>query len=367
MAVKRILVIAGKMHYGGLEMVIMNYYRNIDHSKIQFDFLLNYQEAGVFDDEIKQLGGKIYILPRLFIKNLFKYIRALNQFFRTHREYEIVHGHLTSVGVIYSVIARRHGVKKVIIHAHSTSVNRTLKGLAERILMFPLRFCAQYYFACSNEAGKYAFGRNILKRSDYKFIKNGIQSEKFIFNEKMRAEIRAAFGFESKFVMGHIGRFECEKNHSFIIDIFSEVFLREPDARLLLIGAGSKKQEILEKVHALGLETAVVFLEQRSDINELMQGMDVFLLPSHYEGLPVVGIEAQAAGLQCFFSDAVTRQTDVTGLCSFIPLSSTENYWADMILKYKNGYVRRNMRQAIIDAGYDIKEQARWLQEFYLQ
>jgi len=364
---KRILVIAGKMHYGGLEMVIMNYYRNIDHSKVQFDFLLNYQEAGVFDDEIRQLGGEIYLLPRLFFKNIFKYVKALNQFFRTHREYEVVHGHLTSVGVIYSIIARLHGVKKVIIHAHSTSVNRTLKGFAERILMLPLRFCAHYYFACSNEAGKYAFGGNILRHSDYRLIRNGIQSEEFSFNQEIRAGVRAGLQLESKFVIGHIGRFEYEKNHAFILDIFFEIHLRDSDARLVLIGAGSRKEEIIEKVHALGLEAAVIFLEQRPDINELMQGMDVFLLPSHYEGLPVVGIEAQAAGLQCFFSDAVTRETDVTGLCSFIPLSSPANHWADMILKYKKGYVRRNMRQAIVDAGYDIREQARWLQDFYLQ
>ncbi len=367
MAAKRVLIIAGKMHYGGIEMMIMNYYRNVDRSKIQFDFLLNYQETGVFDDEIKHLGGKIYILPRLFFRNTFKYIKALNRFFKTHKEYEVVHGHLTSVGVIYSMIAKRHGVKKVIIHAHSTSVNCTLKGFAERILMLPLRFCADYYFACSNKAGKYAFGKNILQRSNYMFIRNGIQSEKFVFNQEIRAKIRTQLQLEGKFVIGHIGRFEYEKNHGFIADLFGEIYKRYSDARLVFIGAGSRKDEIREKVRTMGLEAAVIFLEPRPDVNEIMQGMDVFLLPSHYEGLPVVGIEAQAAGLKCFFSDAVTRETDVTGLCSFIPLSRPANYWADMILKYKDSYVRSNMRQSIIDAGYDIREQAMWLQNFYLQ
>jgi glycosyltransferase involved in cell wall biosynthesis len=363
---KRILIIVGKMHYGGIETMIMNYYRNIDRLKIQFDFMLNYEEKGDFDDEIRQLGGKIYILPRLYFKNAFKYIKAVNSFFKEHKEYEIVHGHLTSVGFIYTTIAKWHNVKITILHAHSTAVKPTFKGFLEKIIMFPLRFCADYYFACGNEAGQYAFGKNIVKEKNYKIIKSGILVDNFIFNNDIRVKKREEVNLNDKFVIGHIGRFEYEKNHTFILDIFYEIYKKDKNSLLLLIGKGSGKEAIIEKVSEMNMENAILFLDTRSDINELMQCMDIFLLPSHYEGLPVVGVEAQAAGLQCFFSDAITAETDITGLCHFISLNTTAEFWADEILKLQNGYERNNTKDAIVKAGYDIKQQAKGLGNFYL-
>jgi len=363
---KRVLIVVGKMHFGGIETMIMNFYRNIDRSKVQFDFLLNYEEPGVFDDEIRQLGGRIYIMPRLFFKNTFKYIKALFKFFNEHKEYEVVHGHLTSIGFVYLTIAKLCGVKTAVIHAHYTSVDNTIKGFSEKITRLPLRFCADYYFACSNAAGRFVYGKNMLKKPNYRVILNGVIVDNFIFNKEIRDEKRKELNIEDKFVIANIGRFELQKNHVFLIDIFSEIYRKDKNAVLLLIGKGSLEDGIREKVKKLGLEGAVMFVGLRSDINKLMQAFDIFLLPSHYEGLPVVGVEAQTAGLKCFFSDAITTETDITGSCEFITLNNSAEFWADEILKYKDGYERKNTEAYIEKAGYDIKKQAKWLENFYL-
>jgi len=364
---KRVLIVVGKMHFGGIETMIMNFYRNIDRSKIQFDFLLNYEEPGVFDDEIRKLGGRIYIMPRLFFKNTFKYIKALFKFFKEHKEYEVVHGHLTSIGFVYLTVAKMCGVKTTIIHAHYTSVDNTIKGFIEKLTRLPLRVCADYYFACSNSAGRFIYGRNMLKKPNYKVILNGITATNFIFNMGIRNKKREELDIKDKFVIANIGRFELQKNHIFLVDIFSEIYRKDKNAMLILIGNGSLKKEIEDKVKKLGIENAVKFLGLRSDINELMQCFDIFLLPSHYEGLPVVGVEAQTAGLKCFFSDTITKETDITNLCEFISLNKNAEFWADRILKYKDGYERKNTENFIKNAGYDIKKQAKWLEKFYLE
>ncbi|MFA7636502.1 MAG: exopolysaccharide biosynthesis polyprenyl glycosylphosphotransferase [Monoglobales bacterium] len=363
---KRVLVVAGRMHYGGLETMIMNFFRLVDRSKVVFDFMLNYEEKGVFDDEITAMGGKIFIMPRLKFRNTFKYIKEVNAFFKKHKgEYEIVHGHLTSVGFIYLLLAKLHGVKTTIIHGHYTRTDPTFKGWIERLILLPLRHCADYYFACSNMAGVFCYGKKKLKKDNYKLINNGIFIENFSYNTEVRERKREEMGLKDRFVILNIGRFEQQKNHTFLIDIFEKIYKRDNSALLLLVGNGSLMQKMQEKVERLGLSDAVRFLNVRDDVSELLQASDIFLLPSLYEGLPVVSIEAQASGIYCVMADTITTESDITGNCSFLSLKKSPDDWAEEVLKHKN-YNREDTTDKIKAAGYDIHEQASWLQEFYL-
>jgi glycosyltransferase involved in cell wall biosynthesis len=363
---KKVLMVAGRMHYGGLEMMLMSFFRNIDRTKISFDFMLNYDEEGFFDNEIKSLGGRIFIMPRLHPKNLFKYIYSVNKFFSEHKgEYDIIHGHLTSVGIIYLTLAKLHGIKTRIIHAHYAETKNNKFAKLEKILLFPLRFCADYYFACSNKAAKFCFGENIINKNKYHLIKNGIDTQRFIFNEAVRENKRKELNLDDKFAICHIGRFGEEKNHSFLIEVFKELIEIEKNAVLVLVGSGVLLEEIKSKVKSYNLQDSVYFLGARNDVFEIVQAVDIFVLPSFYEGLPVVSAEAQAAGLKCIFSDAITTEADITGNCKFLSLNSSAKAWVIEILSEK-GYNRENMTRKIKNAGYDIKEQTKWLENFYI-
>ncbi|MEG2381405.1 MAG: glycosyltransferase [Oscillospiraceae bacterium] len=363
---KKVLVVAGKMHCGGLETMVMNFFRHLDRTQVSFDFMLNYEEPGIFDDEIRKLGGKIFIMPRLLPKNIFKYISSVNKFFKVHKgEYDILHGHITSAGVIYLIIARIHGIKTRIIHSHYAETKNNKYGRLEKLMLLPLRFCADYYFACSDKAAKFCFGKNIINKPNYKLIKNGIVVEKFLFNPETRLKIRNEMNVSDKFVICNIGRFEEQKNHEFLLEVFNNVHKIDKDSVLLLIGSGSLLEKSKAKIKSYNLEKAVIIYEYRNDIAEVLQGIDAFVLPSIFEGLPVVGVEAQAAGLKCLFADTITSETDFTGNCEFLSLESPLNTWVEAILAMKN-YKRENMKSYIENAGYDIKKQTEWLQNFYL-
>lgn len=361
---KRVLMLVSRMHYGGIEAMLMNLFRNIDQDKVVFDFMVNYEEPGAYDEEIRALGGRIYLMPRLFLRNTFKYIRALNEFFDTHKEYDIIHGHLPSVALLYLTIAKRHGVRTKIVHAHNTSIKKRLKWIVERTLVVLARRSADYYFACSNAAGRYCFGEKRLSAPNYKMIKNGIIVDRFAFDPEVRCRKRAELGLDGRFVLGNVGRFVPQKNHKQLLEIFAQVKQQCAEAVLLLAGDGVLREACEKQAAELGVSDSVCFLGMRDDANELMMAMDVFLLPSFYEGLPVSGIEAQAAGLVSFYSDTITRETDVTGLCRYLPLDTGR--WAAEILQYGRSYERRSYKAEIVRAGYDVKTQAEWLQKFYL-
>lgn len=362
---KKVLMVAGQMHMGGLEIMLMNFLRNIDREKVHIDFLLHYKEKGDFDDEIRSLGSKIYVMPKLRPQNVFKYIASLCRFFREHRgEYDIVHGNITSSGIIYLTIAKIFGVKTRIIHAHYGDVKGNHHEKLERIMLKPLRFCANYYFACSDRAGEFCFGKNILKRDNYFLIRNGVDITKFSFDEAKRNKKREEMGLSNKFVLLHVGRFESEKNHSFILDFFSEYIKTDKEGILLFAGVGSLENEIKEKARTLGLSDRVLFLGLRNDVNQFLLAADVFVLPSIFEGLPVVGIEAQASGIKCLFSENVTRELDITGNCEFLPINDTF-LWCRAIEKARE-FKRVKTDEKIVGAGYEIHAQAKWLENFYL-
>jgi glycosyltransferase involved in cell wall biosynthesis len=359
----RVLHVLSSMNRGGMETFIMNIYRNIDKKKVQFDFLLHTQEECAYNDEIRSLGGKIFSVPSRR-NGVLKNRKALDNFFKEHPEYRIVHQHVSSLTYVAPLkIAKKNGVPVRIVHSHNTQQggSRIHKYIHKYNQLFIESF-ATHYFACSNLAAKWLY-----PRKQYKFIliNNGIETEKFIYNTEIRDEYRKKFDIENKFVLGHVGRFSPQKNHDFLIDIFKEIHDENNDCVLMLIGDGELRTKIENKVKKLGLQNDVIFTGIRSDIAELYQAMDLFVFPSLYEGLGIVLIEAQASGLKCFTSNKVVpKDVNVTGLVNFLDLDKSAQYWANRIMTNKN--YRRNLTlDTIKGAGYDVYQIATNLQKWY--
>lgn len=354
----RILHVVTDMNRGGLETMLMNYYRSIDRSIIQFDFLTHRSYKADYDDEIESLGGEIFHLPRLnpFSRN---YKKVLSDFFRSHPEYRIVHVHQDCLSSVVLKIAKQCGVPVRIAHSHSSSQNKDAKY---PIKLFYKRSIVKYatkLMACSEAAGKWMFGNS----SRFIVLNNAIDSSAYCYNEGVRKRVRSELRIsDSELVLGHVGRFAYPKNHTFLVDIFKCISERR-DSKLLLVGDGKLRHEIENKVCSLGLKDRVIFTGVRSYVSDLMQAMDVFVFPSNYEGLPVTLVEAQASGLPCFISDKVPIECRKTDLVEQINLSSGAGLWADEILSCKKE--RRNTTEEIKASGFDIKENALWLTSFY--
>ncbi len=357
----RILHIVTYMGRGGLETMIMNYYRNIDRTKIQFDFLVHRDFEADYDSEIRELGGVIYRLPRLnpFSKD---YLDTLRAFFKEHKEYKIVHSHLDCMSGIPSRIAKECGVPVRIAHAHSSSQTKDSKYLLKLLFKRKIAKVATDLFACGEKAGQWMFGTDC-----FHVLNNAIKSQDYTYSKEMYSQKRQELNIpEEAFVIGHVGRFAPPKNHDFIIDVFDEVKKQNPNAYLLLVGDGELRVGIKEKAEKLGLKNSVCFAGLRSDVNELLQAMDVFLFPSIYEGLPVSIVEAQAAGLPCFISDKVPIECKKTDLVQQFSLETSAKEWADSILKVDITN-RRDTSDEIKQAGFDIVENAKWLENYYIK
>lgn len=363
----RVLQVFGHMNRGGAESMIMNLYRNIDRSKVQFDFIVHTDDKCAFEDEINRLGGKIYRVPKYTGKNHFNYVRVWERFFSSHPEYKIIHGHIRSTASIYMKVAKKYNLM-AIVHSHSTaSRGNIIQQFVKNTIQFPIRYIADYMFACSNESGKWLYGKNVDKKDNYKVFNNAIDSEKYRFDEVKRDKTRKMLNIENKFVIGHIGSFSKPKNHRFLIDIFYEVLKKDNNSVLLLVGDGRLRSQVEEKVKQLNLSGNVIFTGVRSDIPELLQAMDVLIFPSIYEGLPVTLIEAQASGVKCFVSDTISKEVKITEEVEFLSLEKPSEYWAERILECYNGYLRKDTLSLICKAGYDVGENAKWLEDFYLR
>lgn len=359
----RVLQVVPNMQAGGLETLIMNLYRNIDRSKVQFDFLVHYKGQYFYDQEIKDLGGRIYHLSVREDNNILKYIKDLDNFFKNHTEYNVVHGHMVSTAIFYMYFAKKYGVKLRILHSHNTNTNTGIKGFTKAQLAKVAPHFANKYFACGEEAGKFLY-----KNKKFFIFNNGIDLNKFKFDSQIRKKYRHDLNIEDKLVIGHIGRFNMQKNHQFLIKIFNELQKIKTNSELLLIGDGELKNKIMDEVKELGLEEKVKFLGVREDTQNLYQAMDIFLLPSFFEGFPVVAVEAQDSGLPIIASSNITREINLTPQVSFYSLNRTPKEWADFILGNYNSNINRNnldYYSKLQDAGFDIKKEAKRLQIFY--
>lgn len=348
------------MNRGGLETMIMNYYRNIDRTKVQFDFLVHRFDKANYDDEILSLGGKIYHLPNLnpFSK---EYLKSLDEFFKNHREYKIVHSHLDCMSAIPLNAAKKYGVPIRIAHAHSSNQIKDLKYPLKLYYKTKISKYATHLFACSEEAGKWMFNTN-----QFFVLPNAIDANLYSFSEEKRNEIRNELQLNNQLVIGHVGRFTSVKNHAFIIDIFNELHKIKPESVLLLAGTGNLMNDIKDKVNKLNLSDNVKFLGLRSDIPDLMQAIDVFVFPSLYEGLPVTLVEAQASGLPCIISDKIPIECKKTDLVKQISLDKSAKQWAEVLLE-SSKIERKNTYNEIVSSGFDIQSNATKLQEYYMK
>ncbi|WP_308636709.1 glycosyltransferase family 1 protein [Paenibacillus silvisoli] len=366
MKVVKILHIVSSLSVGsGVMGIIMNVYRNLNREKIQFDFIYFIEASNSYQKEIEALGGNCIKINRPSLS--FATIREINDFFsRNSWKYTAMHNHEVYINFLFAPIAKKNGIRNVITHSHTTKYSdRKFSAIRNKVLCFPVRRQADYYFACSKAAAKFLYGEKSLQEKKTYILNNAVDVEKFTFNKEKSEYIKRQLGLEGKLVIGHIGRFNEQKNHEFLIEIFSEINKVNNDAILILAGTGPLEEKIVAKVKKYNLENHVKFLGQRNDINELLQAMDALVLPSLYEGLPVVGVEAQAAGLPCFFSENITNEV---GVCNaiFISLSESSATWANKILKYIHKFVRVDTAPIIVRNGFEIKTETEKLEFFYL-
>lgn len=358
----RVAQIVGKMNGGGVEAVVMNYYRHIDRSKVQFDFLVDADSTLVPREEIESLGGRVFEIPPY--QHVVEYQRELQRLFK-QEGWKIVHSHINALSVFPLRAAKKAGVPVRIAHSHSTSgKGEYAKNVLKAVLKTQSNRYPTHCFACSRFAGEWLFGKD----ANFEVVYNAIDLKSFRFNAEAREQARADLGLVGgQFVIGHVGRFMAQKNHPFLIDVFAEVAKRCDDAVLLLVGSGEDEDSIKALVDEHGLSDCVKFLGQRNDVNRLYQAFDVFVLPSLYEGLGLVGVEAQVSGLPCLLSDVIPREVDVTGECTFLPID-TPVEWADAICSLsKKSYEGRKSTSLDSFANYSIDQQADWLSRRYLQ
>ena len=358
----RVAQIVGDMAGGGVEAVVMNYYRHIDKTKIQFDFIIHDTSTHIPKQEIEEMGGRIFYVPHY--KNLSAYRKALLKIFKENN-YTIVHSHMNTLSVFPLKVAKKAGVKVRIAHSHSTSNIKEFKRFILKNLLRPFsKQYATHYFACSELAGRWLFGKRAFKRGKVKIINNAIDLEKFKFNSELRECIRKELNIEDKFVIGHVGRFMEQKNHSFLVDIFNEVHKRRDDAVLLLLGDGPLMEEIEAKVNAFGLSDNVVFTGHLNSPEIYYNAMDCFVFPSLYEGLGIVCIEAQINGLPCIVSTEVPIVAKICDKIEFVQLSENAEQWADKTINTNN--IERKTTEGKFSE-YDINKKAPELENFYLK
>ncbi len=356
--------IIGKWLGGGVESVVMNYYRHIDRTKIQFDFICDEDSTNIPYEEIEKLGGRVILIPPY--QKLFKYHNKLKKILKDGN-YKIVHSHINTLSIFSLFAAKCAGVPVRIAHSHSTTNKKEKKkNLLKQALRPFSKVFATDYMCCSELAGRWLFGNKEYDKGNIYLLNNAIDLDKFKYDEKIRSEKRKKLNIsDDTLVIGHVGRFVEQKNHRFLIDIFNEIHKQNSNSILLLAGQGPLMEEIKSKVESLGLEKFVIFLGQRNDIDELYQAFDVFCLPSLYEGLPVVGVEAQATGLLCIFSDDMTKETKVLDTTEFLSLKQSAEEWANDIVKKQSKYKRKDVKNIIADNNFDIIFESKKLENKY--
>lgn len=354
---------------GGLCNFIMNYYRKIDRENIQFDFIYFKETEDDFKDEITSLGGRFFKFPEPTSKDFSK---QREDFFKKYaKEYTAIHCHVLFAAAAFADSAKRHGIKNIISHAHSTEYGSGLvRKIRNFILVKAAKRKATCALACSQKAGEFMFGKRMMHGGEVSVIPNAIDCSKYLFSEICRTDIRKELGIENSFVIGNVGGFVPLKNHNFLIDVFKIVHDKNPDAVLLLAGGegttSDTKSQIIDKVKSLGLDDSVKFLGIRRDINKIMSALDVFVLPSLFEGFGLVMLEAQLSGLPCIASSTVPTETKCTENAEYLELSKGAEYWAEEILKY---YHTDNNRVIDITAfdSYNLDKQSHLLCEIYLK
>ena len=369
----RVLQIVDSLGAGGIQAFILNINKNMDLDKIKFDYVVyrNERDAEFYDKSVEKMGGNIICLQK---NNGIKRIKSFIDLYKLQKDkkYDVVHIHGDRVKSFFeAIIFKLCKTPIIIMHSHNDRMSKDKKlyyihlGMQNVIKHF-WKFIVDYEFACSTNAAKWMFSKSDIRDSRAKVINNGIDEKKFIYNEEVRQKYRKKLNVEGKFVVAHVGRFSYQKNHDFLIDIFNSVNKQYSNSVLLLIGDGELKEKIIEKVRLLNLEDKVIFYGLSDEIHNILQAADIFVFPSHYEGLPVVGIEVQASGLMTVASDNITNEIKITDYWTSVSLNKSAEEWAKIILKYKDGYTRINTSKEIINSGFSAAGISKTLEDLYI-
>ena len=355
----RILHITSDLDGGGIERLLLNYCRILQKKGIQFDFAINAQREGLLEKSFKELGANIYRIPT-YHDGIKKYKRALEEILLKN-SYDVVHVHSGYKAFIPLMIAKKHGIKVRIAHSHTTNVENKKEYLVKKLCVALTKKYATDLFACGISAGKWAWGR----KAAFDVMYNSIKTEKYLFNEEKRCFLRDELHISNKFVLGNVGRFSIPKNHEFLINFFYEIVKKCPNAVLLLIGRGELEKKIQKKIADLGIQNSVMMLGIRDDVPDLLNAMDLFLLPSKFEGLPVSLVEVQANGLRALAANTITKEVAITDLVKYIPLDDYS--WINAIteLPVVGGYDRSMYNDVIAKSNYDIGKSSVLLIEKY--
>lgn len=359
---KRILEILTYINSGGAEMVVYNYLSHMNRDGLKFDVLALEQPFTPFlEAKFKELGVDVYYLPT----NISKRFGVVNKLIRKNH-YDVIHSHCEFLGEIYMAIAACHGVKVRIMHSHMAGGHYSIaKNVYSNIGKWIAKRTATHFFGCGIDACKSLWGEKIYSQGKCRVLNNAVEIERFRFSESVRLDVRENMGWKDKHVIINVGRFVEQKNHSFIIDVFSAVAQQSNDSLLVLVGEGPLMDDIKNKVADLKLTDQVQFLGKRNDVNKLLNGADVFFLPSLFEGLPVVSIETQANGLPIVMSEEITRECGITDIATFIPFDAPMENWVKALLQKSNNS-RSIFAPKVHDKNFDLNVEAEKLRYFYL-
>lgn len=352
--------------WSGVMSVIMNYYRHMDRTLVQFDFLCFLNCENNYEDEIISYGGHVY-----YVKKPGSSMAAMweiEKFFKEHKgRYQWFHNHEAYLGFYLCRLVGRYDFGHFIIHSHATRYSdKWLNAIRNQILCYPILFMKFNRIACSKAAGGFLFGEKMVQQNKVFILYNAIDCKKYRYNREKREELRGRLGVQDKLVIGHVGRFEKQKNHEFLIESFSIFKKKYPDSVLILVGSGSLKMTMEQKVKIAGLETAVFFLGQQNNSQDWYQAMDLFWLPSFYEGLPMVAVEAQASGLPCFLADTITQEVELLDTTKRLSLKKGPEFWITEVCKQKNTIERDEAWRIVENAGFGIESASVKLQRYYM-
>lgn len=366
----RILHVLNSLNRGGAETMLMNYYRKIDRSRFQFDFVVHDTNPGAYADEVRRLGGHIYYVPKFMGYNFLACIRAWQKIFREAKDDRIVQGHMPSTAGLYLTLARLNG-RLAIVHAHSDDrANEDGLGrrIARKILYRLTRKVAQRFYGCSKRAGEARYGKAIVESEAFALWHNAIDYERFAFHKEVRDSTRRRLGVSADtFVVGHVGRFTWAKNHEFLLQLFAEFHKKHPNSCLLLVGDGELRNKVEQQIQDLNIYESVIMTGAVDNVEDYMAAMDIFVFPSHYEGLPTVNVEAQVSGLTCLISDRVTKEVCIaTGSVIFLSLTD-ESMWLAELEKKQNFRNRLFSSMVSQNRDYDIEQAVRWVEKEYMR
>ncbi len=360
---RKILIFGMTSIVGGVETYLTTLLSNINHEQFDIDLLVKGDFSGINYEQNKGNYKNLYVIRKLS-KHPIKGLKFLKKI-AIENQYDVVHFNIGNAcssicGIIFKLFSPH---TQIFIHSHNGDDPYKLRHYLTRPIMNKI---ASKKLACSQIAGEWMYGKKVMKKENVILLHNFINTDKFLYNEKIRNQIRKKLNIQNDFVIGHVGRFSEQKNHRYLIDIFYHTLSKHPNIKLMLLGTGELESEIQNYVKELGIEDKVLFLGLQENANEYYQAMDLFVLPSLFEGLPVVGIEAQTSGLKCLFADTIDNKSDITKNVTFIPLNDID-LWTKNIEKVMNShYQRENMKKLIIKANYDLKTEIKKIEKLYL-